>query len=130
MCDAKIGEKVVCVDDRVWTSEKGTYLFYKSTYEVKDIIVCEKCGNIWFDIGCRTHDVKAHSKCCNTFLAGAGIDWVGAERFVPAIKNFKNYCRKQVTEQMQKDITELITKKEYEEAVKMIKRLENIHNEL
>ncbi len=130
MCDVKVGEKIVCVDDRGWSTIRGTKLTYRNIYTALDVITCEKCGKNWVDIGCRRKDTESFSECCSRSLVGASIDWVGAERFVPYIKNFKNFCRKDITDRIQKDVADLINKKEYEEAVTLIKRLENINNEL
>ncbi|MFM2394648.1 MAG: hypothetical protein RLZZ546_2630 [Bacteroidota bacterium] len=109
MSEIKIGDKVVCVDDRKWTNNTGTFLFYRNVYTVLDITTCKNRGKRWYNIGCRLNDKDLHSLCCSKELVGVGIYWVDEHRFIPAIVTFRDYCRKEVMEHMQEDIKSLVS---------------------
>lgn len=130
MSEIKIGDKVVCIDDTNWTNQAGIPLVYKNQYTLLDITICKTCNNVYYHVGCKRHDKTSFTNCCQHNLVGAGFDWVNSEKFVPYIITFKDYCRKEVIEQMQEDIRNLVKKKEYEKAIDEIKRLEKIYNEL
>jgi hypothetical protein len=132
MSEIKIGDKIICVDDRNWTNEKGTYLFYQNVYTLLNIFVCEKCDSIFYDVGAKLSDSTQFKicDCKQVYMVGKGIHWAKSSRFKPYIKNFKNFCRKEIVEKIQSDIHTFIQNKEYEKAVDLVKRLEKIDNEL
>ncbi len=81
--DFKIGDKVICIDDR--GGDGIPPVIYKKVYTILDIAYCNKCGSRAIDVGFKSYR-DGYTRCdedrCGTFV-GKGIHWAGDFRFAP-----------------------------------------------
>ena len=80
--EAKIGDTVICIDDRPWGKGKAPDVIFKKEYKVLDIIKC-KCGCISYDVGLKKDSSNSNfTKCrCLEYLPGQTIHWAQSTRF-------------------------------------------------
>jgi hypothetical protein len=125
----KIGDNVICIDDRGWNesgnNDTNIKLTYKKIYKIQDINKC-KCGHIQFDIGGRTKS-NTHTGCgCKTQIPGKGIHWAGAFRFRKPTEQEELEFNSNEQENIKEEIESLVSKEQYELAAIKQKELKKI----
>ena len=86
--EIKIGDTVICIDDRPFGNGIAPPVVYKQKYKVLDIQIHE-CGNKVLDVGFKLSDYHEFIKClnCDLHYAGKKIWWCGINRFNKVIED-------------------------------------------
>lgn len=124
--EIKIGDIVVCIDDREWNDcEQTIDLVYKKFYKILDINKCNCKDENIFDIGSRFINKIDRSYCskCNNILVGQGIHWAACYRFRKATEEEEKEYYTNEKENILTQINEYVLKEEYEKAHELQKKL-------
>lgn len=120
--EVKIGDIVICIDDRNWNHGKPQTidLVYKKSYKVLDITSCKCCSA--YDIGSRQNP-KTFTQCtsCKDLLVGGGIHWAASFRFRKATPEEEKEHYAKEKEDILSQIEELVAKEEYQKAAELQK---------
>ena len=102
----KIGDSVICIDDRVGPVG-GPSVVYKKQYKILDFQICS-CGKVAYDIGLKNDELSG-TRCssCNSIFAGKQIQWCGEFRFEKPIED-KNSAKEENIKKMEFTQKELL----------------------
>jgi hypothetical protein len=122
--DIKVGDTVICIDDRRWNGCTNIELSHGTKYKITSI--SKSCHGISYDIGGRFNDRRHHTTCtkCNKDLSGQGIHWAATHRFRKQTTEESYESNAIAKEELNVKIKKAIKDEDYELARKLTTELE------